>query len=152
MVFIVVFRTLNAPAFSRSWPLVLGTEHCQRSQQSSYDKILVHNSMDQREPLHLHQRTIHLHFQSGILVLIDFQDLEQLAHRGDARSGDFDLFDTHNYEHCSPIEIRGLFTWSRQFLPDEARLCVLSGLCGLVSLLMWERWDIEVPSDQLEPL
>ena len=40
--------------------------------------------MDQRGPLHLHlhQWTIYLHFQSGILVLIDFQDLEQLAHRG----------------------------------------------------------------------
>ena len=39
-----------------------------------------------------------------------------------------------------------LFTWSRQYHPDEARLCVLSGLCGLVSHLMWERWDIELPS------
>ena len=75
-----------------------------------------------------------------ILVLIDFQDLEQLAHRGDARSRNFDLLDTHNYQHCSPIEITCLFSWSRQYPPDEARLCVLSGLCGLVSF----------PLDQLE--
>ena len=83
---------------------------------------------------------------------MNFQYLEHLARRRDDRTRNYDLLDENNFVHCSLIKIFSLFTWARQCPPDEARLCFLNGLCGLVSLLLWERWNIELPGDQLELL
>ena len=55
MVFTIAFRTLNAPAFSRPWPLVLGTEHGQdHGNLHTLDNLLVNNILDQQGSLHLH--------------------------------------------------------------------------------------------------
>ena len=103
LIFTIVTRILDTSVPCSPCPLVLGTEHCQRSQQSPYSRQYTREQYFGPQgafsstPVDLPPKLPDCH----ILVLIDFQDLEQLAHRGDAHSRNFDLLDTHNYEHCS---------------------------------------------------
>ena len=76
----------------------------------------------------------------NILVLVDFQDLQGLAHPRHPDHQEYSPIRSTFFSNATGIEKQALFLWAQQHTPAPARAQTLVGFCQAASLRLWAQW------------
>lgn len=83
-----------------------------------------------------------------ILVLVDYSPLQELTHPSERDHELYSVLANRNFRNTTVGELEALFTWARQFPPNEAGTILFSDLRTALTTRLRTQWDIHmVPSD-----